>query len=106
MHIQTSPKTEALAERYATLKAQAKSIDAQIKTVTAELKKNMKVGEAVTTQEYRLTFEPGKSYFTWLCSDEEKKSIQNHLIEKKVADMKVGEAAIVLRFIKGGTGDE
>lgn len=97
---QTDERKEQLAERYATLKNQIKSLDAQLKVVTGELSTIMKPGDAVVTPEYRLSCNPGRSVFTWLCSKEKKKEFEDQLIKAGIADVKVGEAYIQLRFLK------
>lgn len=92
--------TEALAERYATLKAQSKLIESQLKKVTEELLSTMTPGSAITTDEYRLSCNPGRSSFTWTCTEDTKKRIQNALIEQKVADIKIGDPFVQIRFSK------
>lgn len=91
---------DRLAEQYATLKAEIKKLDVKLKGITEELMKNMKPGDAVVTPEYRLACNPGRSSFTWLCSKEKKKEFEEQLIKAGIADMKVGEPYIQIRFLK------
>lgn len=98
--ITNTTKAHQLAERYATLKVQIKNLDAQLKVVTEELTSIMKLGDAVTTPEYRLSYNPGRSVFTWLCTKEKKKEFENELIKQGIADIKIGEPYVQLRFLK------
>lgn len=97
---QISVSLDALAERYATLKVQADQIKVQMEAVKDELLLNMHPGDAVATPEYKVTCNPGRSSFTWICSEAEKKSLQDHLIKQGVADIKVGDPYVQVRFRK------
>lgn len=98
--ITNTTRADQLAERYATLKHEIKGLDSQLKVVTEELLQLMKPGDAVVTQEYRLACNPGRAVFTWLCSKEKKKQFENNLIAQGIADIKVGEPYVQLRFLK------
>lgn len=90
---------EALAERLATLKLQAKNIQSQIDITTAELLDNMKPGAAVSTPEYRVTCQPGRSAFKW-SSKEEKKQVEENAFKQGMGDYVIGKNFIDCRFLK------
>lgn len=98
-------KTQTLTDRYALLKLEIQKLDAELKTIAAELKSTMRVGEAVATHEYRLSYNPGRSQFTWTCSKEEKHKLQEHLVASKVADYTITEPYVSIRFLKGSGVD-
>ena len=97
---QQSVSLDALAERYATLKNQTDILKRQMDLVKDELLLYMTPGQAVKTPEYSVTCNPGRSSFTFTCSEDEKKALQNHLIQQGVADIKVGDPYIQCRFVK------
>lgn len=98
--ITNTTKADQLAERYATLKNEIKGLDAKLKLVSEELLTMMKPGDVVPTPEYRLACNPGRSVFTWLCTKEKKKEFEDQLIKSGIADYKIGEPYIQLRFLK------
>jgi hypothetical protein len=98
--ITNTVKTEQLAERYATLKVEIKRLDAKLKEITEELMLQLKPGDAVVTPEYRLACNPGRSVFTWLCSKEKKKEFEEQLIKQGIADIKLSDPYIQIRFLK------
>ena len=61
----TKLSKEALAERYATLRVQADTIKRQLEDVSEQLLAAMKPGDKVTTPEYAVTCNPGRSSFFW-----------------------------------------
>lgn len=96
------PALNTLAEQYAALKVEADKIKAQMEVIKANILLSMHPGEAVTTQEYRLTCNPGRSSVEWICSKEDKKQFQDELIKRGLMDIKVGDPYIVVRFLKQG----
>lgn len=100
MQTQITPKTEQLAAQYAALKHQSKLIQQQLDKISAELLEHLPSGHAVVTPEYRVSCNPGRSQFSWICSKEEQKKIQEALVEKKVADFTVGKTYVQIRFLK------
>jgi hypothetical protein len=97
----TTKNLDALAAKYATIKAQVKQLDSQLKVISNELLLDMHPGDAVQTPEYSVGCFAGKASKHWTESGKKHRAaFEDELIKQGFMDVKISDPFVQIRFKK------